>query len=186
MATVTERHRRILMALREFKRNLLNNPPTTSQIARATGFHTNGVAQSLGALSQHGYVKCLGGQGGKTKWKLENQDFSHTFSITRMGIRIPDANMISLWDGFLRDVLSASMIDAEFFLGEREHMEFTGVGCPFCKKGLLKLVDVKPQYGGGMKRVPATQRHIANKYTYVCSSEDCDGEFSGEHQWEFN
>ncbi len=58
-----KRQRIILIALSE-----LNGEATTRQIAERTNLNVNGVSQSLGALT--GYVECLGGRAGETKWRL--------------------------------------------------------------------------------------------------------------------
>ena len=58
-----KRQKLILTALAE-----LGGEATTRQVAEKVGLHVNGVAQSLGALTDH--VKCLGGRSGETKWRL--------------------------------------------------------------------------------------------------------------------
>lgn len=54
----------ILLAL-----SVLGGEATTRQIAEALDLHTNGVSQSLSAMTGE-YVECLGGRAGETKWKL--------------------------------------------------------------------------------------------------------------------
>ncbi|HDZ54642.1 MAG TPA: hypothetical protein ENI19_03190 [Candidatus Nealsonbacteria bacterium] len=66
MASLKKRQKEILAALKE-----LGGTATTRQIAKRTGLHVNGVAQSLGALCQ---VYCLERRGGETKWKLEDTE----------------------------------------------------------------------------------------------------------------
>ncbi|MFA5172958.1 MAG: hypothetical protein WC435_00950 [Candidatus Paceibacterota bacterium] len=61
--TLKKRQRTILTALEE-----LGGEATTLQIAQKVNLPANGVSQSLGALSQQ--VECLGGRGGKTRWRL--------------------------------------------------------------------------------------------------------------------
>ncbi len=57
------RQRKILEALRE-----LGGEASTWQIAIATGLNTNGIAQTLGVLSE---VACLGGgKGGACRWGI--------------------------------------------------------------------------------------------------------------------
>ena len=46
----------------------LGGEATTRQIADKVNLHVNGVSQSLGAMTKN--VVCLGGRGGKTKWRL--------------------------------------------------------------------------------------------------------------------
>jgi hypothetical protein len=58
------RQKDILRALRE-----LGGEASTEEISDKTGLNVNGVSQSLGALSSS-YVICLGGKGGKIRWKL--------------------------------------------------------------------------------------------------------------------
>jgi signal recognition particle receptor subunit beta len=60
------RQKIILAALEE-----LGGEATTKQIAEKVSLHTNGVAQSLSAMSPK-YVKCLGGRAGATKWQLRH------------------------------------------------------------------------------------------------------------------
>ncbi len=62
-----KRQKIILAALKE-----LGGEATTRQIAEKVNLHTNGVSQSLGAMTND--VTCLGGRGGETKWKLKDQD----------------------------------------------------------------------------------------------------------------
>ena len=47
----------------------LGGTGTTREIATMTGFHINGVSQSLGAMGEE-YVNELGGTKGDTQWKL--------------------------------------------------------------------------------------------------------------------
>ena len=63
MARLKPRQRKILLALQE-----CGGTARTREIAARAGLHINGVAQSLGALSQ--YVVCLGGKGGDCRWQL--------------------------------------------------------------------------------------------------------------------
>lgn len=48
----------------------LGGVATSRQIAEKTNLHVNGVAQTLGALSDR-YVRCIGGRAGETKWELK-------------------------------------------------------------------------------------------------------------------
>jgi predicted transcriptional regulator len=61
-----KRQKSILTALTE-----LGGEATTRQIAERVNLHVNGVSQSLGALTRQ--VECLGGRGGKIKWKLKSE-----------------------------------------------------------------------------------------------------------------
>lgn len=58
-----KRQKLILSALAE-----LGGEATTRQIAEKVNLHVNGVSQSLGTMT--GYVKCIGGRAGETRWKL--------------------------------------------------------------------------------------------------------------------
>ncbi len=58
-----KRQRLILKALSD-----LGGEATTREIAGKVSLHINGVSQSLGAL--FGYVECVGGKAGETKWVL--------------------------------------------------------------------------------------------------------------------
>jgi predicted transcriptional regulator len=60
-----KRQKDILQALKE-----LGGEATTRQIAAKINLSVNGVSQSLGVLYPH--VNCLGGSGGKKKWRLKN------------------------------------------------------------------------------------------------------------------
>lgn len=62
-----KRQKYILSALEE-----LGGEATTRQIAEKTGFHVNGVSQSLSALNK--CVARLGGSGGEIKWKLREKE----------------------------------------------------------------------------------------------------------------
>lgn len=61
------RQREILQALKG-----LGGTATTRQIARKTGFNTNGVSQTLDALYEH--VRWLGGVGGDALWELSRKE----------------------------------------------------------------------------------------------------------------
>lgn len=58
-----KRQKDILAALTEL------GEATTRQIADKTGLNTNGVAQSLGTMSEH--VVRLDGRAGATRWRLK-------------------------------------------------------------------------------------------------------------------
>lgn len=45
----------------------LGGQATTREIASAVGKNVNGVSQTLGVLA---HVKCLGGKGGESRWKI--------------------------------------------------------------------------------------------------------------------
>ena len=47
----------------------LDKGVTTKEIAKLTGFNTNGISQTLGRMNFD--VDCLGGRGENTKWKLK-------------------------------------------------------------------------------------------------------------------
>ena len=65
------RQRKILSSLDE-----LGGQATTRQIAEKAGLDTNGVSQSLGALSGGGHVTIVGGKRGDTVWKLASRGWT--------------------------------------------------------------------------------------------------------------
>ena len=62
-----KRQKIILAALKD-----LGGIATTRQIAKATGLHVNGVAQTLGALSDQ-YCQYIGGRAGEAEWELKKK-----------------------------------------------------------------------------------------------------------------
>ncbi len=64
MRKLKKRQREILQALRD-----LGGRATTKEIAAKTGFHVNGVSQSLGVLSVM-HVRFVGGKGGSAIWEI--------------------------------------------------------------------------------------------------------------------
>jgi len=64
MVTLKKRQRDIIRALQE-----LGGIATTKAIAEKTNLHTNGVAHSLGALSEK-YVRYIDGKAGAARWQL--------------------------------------------------------------------------------------------------------------------
>lgn len=101
------------------------------------------------------------------------------YPLEEMGhLMAPD--MVSLFDSFLRDKLDVSNLDAALAKYEKGD---TNIGCPLCKNGTLKLVEIEPVYSGGMARVPSTKHHVANNYEYRCSNEECSTLFLGRFQW---
>lgn len=69
MKRLTGRPRFIILVLQG-----LNGEATTRQIAQSANLNVNGVAQSLGRLSD--YVRSLGGKGGDTKWELKSEEMT--------------------------------------------------------------------------------------------------------------
>lgn len=117
------------------------------------------------------------------KEKQAAMEFTHTYKVEKMGV-IMSSNMphiIFLFSSFLNDKLKASLLDADPVF--RKNDGLTRVGCPFCKKGVLKIKTVKPEYSGGLARMPSTLKHTGNHYEYICSNQECDGMFVGSHTW---
>mgnify|MGYP001584068206 CR=1 FL=1 len=67
MRRLKKRQKMILRALKE-----LGGLATSRQIAEKTDLHVNGVAQTLGALSDE-YIRYVGGRAGEAKWGLEKE-----------------------------------------------------------------------------------------------------------------
>lgn len=100
------------------------------------------------------------------------------FPLEEMGVEIGKKH-IFLWNGFMPKSLQVCQLDATFF----KEAKLTNVTCPYCKKGLLRLEEVKPVYSGGMHPVPPIMRHTGNEYSYICSNQECNAHFFGHYQW---
>lgn len=114
--------------------------------------------------------------------KQVEMELSYTYPVEQMGALIsPEIlpHTVHLSESFLRDKLRVSGWLDERRLLRKEPEEVTNIGCPFCRKGSLKLIMVEPVYSGGLSPTPSSMRHVANKYEYVCSTDECDGRFSG-------
>ncbi len=83
--------------------------------------------------------------------------------------RLGVGKSIFLSEEVLRNYLRVRPSDAEKDIGK-----MTKVLCPFCEKGVLKLVSVVPEYSISLPQM----YHVGNSYTYECSKE-CGGIFSG-------
>ena len=88
----------------------------------------------------------------------------------RMGMVSGDKT-IKLSKDFLRDSLRAKISDTEMEIGK-----LSNVLCPFCEKGVLKLVSIDPDY----QMVFPQMYHTGNHYVYECS-EECGGLFTGDY-----
>ena len=108
--------------------------------------------------------------------KQAKMDFTHTYPIERMGVLLRPHKMIHLFELFIREKMGASSLDE--FSPEKV---ITEVGCPFCKKGLLKLTGIEPKYSGGIP--PPMPRHVGNFYKYDCSNQKYGGKFFGTYTW---
>ncbi len=61
-----KRQKDILQALKD-----LGGTATTREIGKKTGLNNNGISQTMGqSLGPNGFVICLGGHRGYTKWKI--------------------------------------------------------------------------------------------------------------------
>lgn len=107
-------------------------------------------------------------------------DFKERYNVEQMG-RLISPNTIYLFESFMEEKLRVSGGLLASLLSEEE--KTTDVGCPFCQEGFLKLTKVKPQYSGGLSKVPTTKHHVGNEYEYVCSNPKCDGRFVGSYTW---
>lgn len=115
----------------------------------------------------------------KKEGKQTEMEFPYVYDIKEMGVVVYE-KLVHLFDSFLRDKLGASMLDARSFFQKSEP---TKVGCPFCKKGFLRLENVQPEYSGGPHPVPMNMRHVGNKYEYGCSNSECGARFFGTYTW---
>jgi len=113
--------------------------------------------------------------------KQAEMEFSYRYSVEEMGTLVQGTKTISLFSSFIKDKLSGSLIDTEPIF--REGRRIIKVECPFCKKGFLKLKEVRPHYGGGLGGSPRKMHHTGNEYEYVCSNPDCAGRFIGRYIW---
>jgi len=82
---------------------------------------------------------------------------------------------VYFWDNFLREKLHTGQFDAtdDMFIKSYD------IVCPYCGK-YLKLMEIKPDYSGGMAKVPFIMHHTGNDYTFEC---ECGAHFFGHHQW---
>jgi hypothetical protein len=94
--------------------------------------------------------------------------------LNKMGHEI-GKKFVYFYASFLRDYLHAGQLDAtdDMFIKSYD------IICPYCKS-VIKLVSIKPDYSGGMGRVPLTLRHTGNNYDYECK---CGATFHGHYQW---
>ena len=106
-----------------------------------------------------------------------DMDPGHNYPVEEMGI-LMGPHQIFLFESFLGKVLGAGHFS---YLPEEKTL--TKVGCPFCKEGFLKIVDVKSTYSGGPGRAPAIMHHTGNEYNFQCSNPSCDGKFFGTYTW---
>ncbi len=73
-----------------------------------------------------------------------------TYPIKQMGTFIPTKTVL-LFESFVKEHLGGTISDSSFSLHFSDKKRLTKVGCPFCKKGVLELIRVKPRYGGEPK-----------------------------------
>jgi len=91
-----------------------------------------------------------------------------------------EPHKVFLHESFLEEKLKASGSNLGGFSGGT----VTNVGCPFCKKGSLKLEKIQPHYAGNPRvGIPSIMHHVGNSYEFVCSNSKCDGRFSGSYTW---
>lgn len=115
------------------------------------------------------------------KGKQAGTEITHTYEVKEMGVLMGE-RAIFLFDSFIQEKLGrGSRLDVQFV--SREKDKTTKVGCPFCKKGLLKLDGVVPRYSGGPGSTPMIMHHVGNRYEYSCSSAGCGARFSGTYTW---
>ncbi len=88
----------------------------------------------------------------------------------RMGM-VTGERSIKLSSDFLRDSLWVKLSDSEADIGK-----LTKVLCPFCEKGVLRLVNLSPDYQMSFPQM----YHTGNSYVYECS-EECGGVFTGSY-----
>jgi len=89
---------------------------------------------------------------------------------SRMGM-LTGGKSLKLSSDFLRDSLRVRPSDTELDIGK-----LSNVLCPFCEKGILKLVSISPEY-----QIVFPQRyHTGNSYVYECNQE-CGGLFTGTY-----
>lgn len=98
-------------------------------------------------------------------------DFSYTKEDMGKGVELSVHNDKLLW-------LNESFIRENFnkLIGKRKHEK---IGCPFCKKGFLKLIITKPEYSDGGIPDALTLYRIGDSYTFNCSNETCGYTFFG-------
>lgn len=92
------------------------------------------------------------------------------FFIEEMGFLVASESLphsVSLSSLFLTKHLGVTRFD--------NTSSTTNVGCPFCKEGRLRLINVDPTVSHG--------HHVGNGYSYDCSNGSCDGTFSGSYRW---
>ena len=115
--------------------------------------------------------------------KQTEMELPYTYSVEKMGFVVDPQSFphtIHLSKLFIRDELGASMFDGK---PGWEKEEVTNIGCPFCKKGRLKLIKVERVYSDDLSPTRGETKHIGNDYEYVCSNDECDGRFFGTYEW---
>ena len=117
------------------------------------------------------------------KYEQLEMEFYQFFKAEEMGRVF--GHTIYLSEKFIREVLKEKGIWKEGLEFLDEKKKIRSVHCPFCKKGLLKLVKVEPIYQGGIAKIPQTKQHVGCHYEYVCTNPKCDGVFKGKYQWAY-
>lgn len=119
------------------------------------------------------------------KYEQLEMKFPQFFKAEEMGRVF--GHTIVLFESFVREELKErGLFDNPSWLSSLEEKEkIRNVRCPFCEKGLLKLVKVEPIYQEGIAKIPQTKQHVGNRYEYACTNPKCDGVFKGEYQWAF-
>ena len=118
------------------------------------------------------------------KERQQEMEFSYRYPVEEMGyLPVPQnlPHFVSLRPEFLREKLQAHMLFGRIPVKEEDRI--TKVVCPFCQKGFLKLVAIKPVLDGGPGNILIEKKHVGNTYTYVCTNDRCDGRFFGEDRW---
>lgn len=102
------------------------------------------------------------------------------YPIKTMGT-LSGEKMIFLHSSFLKDKMGARQLDAAPIMPELRLVR--KIRCPFCKQGILEVVEIKPLYSGGRSMLPGTMHHSGNEYKFKCSNPDCSGKFFGQYKW---
>ncbi len=110
--------------------------------------------------------------------KREKQIDSVKITIPEMKLmgRVSDENgKVYLFESFLEKLIRSMGLNVENVSSWKNRS--TEVDCPFCKKGILKLVRIVPRATGGPRQYPPEMLQLGYVYTFECSK--CRRRFIG-------
>ncbi|MFC1678459.1 hypothetical protein ACFLZ9_01835 [Patescibacteria group bacterium] len=107
------------------------------------------------------------------------------FSIEEMKLMMFEEDPPNMWiqDDFVSEHLTEWVIRIEkIHTDDPEELKVSNVRCPFCKQGLIRIINIKPDfsYGAFGRQGPLPRsHHTDNNYHFDCTNEDCGARFYG-------